>query len=187
VNVRILDVRDVHVERHPSSAFPAWPDLEILILRPRGKRKGRWAEQVLRSAQPFPRLHEIWAIENQGDMIVDALVTSPVPGQLRHIDPTGSVTNAGAAVLHENASKLDALDEIRLGTRGESRRDRIRMSRIGNPDFQEPPMGALEIDGRWRSRLRHRLGARATFDVPARHPHLDIGVVLRGKRLDELE
>jgi hypothetical protein len=79
-NVRILDLRDAHVEWHPADRFPSWPDLEILILRPRGNRKDRWAEQVLRSAQPFPKLREVWAIENQGDMIVDALVACRCSG-----------------------------------------------------------------------------------------------------------
>jgi hypothetical protein len=185
-NMRVLDLRDGHVEWHPSDRFPSWPDLEILILRPRGNRKDRWAEQVLRSAQPFPKLREVWAVEGQGDMIVGALVASPLLGQLRRIDLTGSVTNAGAAVLHENASNLEALEEICLGTPGEDRRELIKYARVTNPSFEEPPMGAMEIDDAWRSRLRQRLGRRATFDVAAGYPHLDIGVVLRGKRLDEL-
>jgi hypothetical protein len=55
------------------------------------------------------------------------------------------------------------------------------MASVANPGFKEPPMGELEIDDAWRSRLRQRLGRRARFDVPARHPNLDLGPVLRGK------
>jgi hypothetical protein len=180
-NVRILDLRDAHVEWHPSDRFPCWPDLEILILRPRGKREDRWPDQVLQSAQPFPKLREVWAVEGQGDLIVNALVASPLLGQLRRINLTGSVTNAGAAVLHENASKLDALEEICLGTPAQDRRNLIEYVRVTNPSFEEPPMGTMEVDDAWRGRLRQRLGARVTFDVAARHPHLDLGFVLRGK------
>ena len=183
-NVQILDLRDAHVEWNPSSRAPSWPDLEILILRPRGDRKDRWAEQILRSPQPFPKLREVWAPEYEGDAIIDVLVRSPVLGQLRRLDLTGSVTNAGAAVLAENAQKLEAIDELYLGSPGKQRRALMQMARVTNPRFAEPPLGTLEIDDAWQSRLRERLGEKVSFRVPEQYPHLDLAAILRGKRSD---
>lgn len=183
-NVQILDLRDAHVEWNPTSRAPSWPDLEILILRPRGDRKDRWAEQILRSPQPFPKLREVWAPEYEGDAIIDMLVRSPVLGQLRRLDLTGAVTNTGAAALAENAQKLEAIDELCLGSPGNQRRELLQMVRVTNPGFAEPPMGTLEIDDAWQDRLRRRFGKKVSFRVPDQHPHLDLGAIVRGKRFD---
>jgi len=58
------------------------------------------------------------------------------------------------------------------------------MVRVTNPGFAEPPMGTLEIDDAWQDRLRQRFGKKVSFRVPDQHPHLDLGAIVRGKRLD---
>lgn len=172
--VRVLDLRDRTLTWDPSGSDVAWPDLEILILRPRGDRADwlRYCEAILGSARAMPRLRELWACESGGDQFLNLLVESPVLQQLRRIDLTDSITNAGAQVLYAHAARLSGVEQICVGSTGEWRRSVMNMRsavKLGDP---APPLGALEIDGAWRSRLKQRFGKRVSYRIPAGHPNL---------------
>ncbi len=159
-----LDLRDALLNWHDC----AWPDVEVLILRPRHAGRGlTWARAVLAAPASFPRLREVRFPENHGDELVAALLESPLLPQLRRIDLTDNVTDRGAHLLHERADRIAHLDELWIGSTGERRRTRERMD-----PGREYPRGTLEIDNAWASRLRARLGPTLRFKPRPGHPDL---------------
>lgn len=172
--IRMLDVRDQQVDWRPSGVDGSWPDLEILVLRPRGSHADSlcWAAQMLSSARTMPRLREVWACESEGDELLEVILASPLLPQLRRLDFTDTLTNRGARSLYINAEKLSGLEEIWVGSTGERRGSIERMARAGAPSYQPAPLGEMEIDGAWRSRLAQRFRKRIRFKVPAGHPNL---------------
>lgn len=172
--VRTLDLRDQLVDWRPAETDSSWPDLEILVLRPRGNRREglSWAAQVLGSGRVLPRLREVWACESQGDALLGLVLASPLLPQLRRLDFTDTLTNQGAELLYTNAERLSGVEEIWIGSTGRWRDEVERMARVARSKYQSPPAGELEIDGPWRSRLAHRFKKRVRFKIPAGHPHL---------------
>jgi hypothetical protein len=141
-NVHTLDLRDEFLE------WPAndWPDLEVLILRPRGNRDVRlaWSHVVLEGA--FPKLQEVRFPEHDGDELVEVLLTSPLLAQLRRLDCTDNLTHRGADLLAARSDRLLHLDEIWIGS--------------------------AEIDDSRRGRLTSLLGQRVRFEPRPGHPDL---------------
>ncbi|MGN6110919.1 MAG: hypothetical protein ACTHU0_37810 [Kofleriaceae bacterium] len=162
--IRFLDLRDALLSWHDC----VWPDLEVLVIRPRHAGRGlAWAREVLASLSSFPRLREVRFPENDGDDLVAALLESPLLPQLRRVDLTDNITDRGAQLLHERADRVAHLDELWIGSSG--RRRRAIERRDPNTLF---PRGTLEIDNAWASRLRARLGSRLRFKPRPGHPDL---------------
>ncbi|MDI3286653.1 hypothetical protein [Polyangium sp. 15x6] len=174
--IRMLDVRDQQVDWRPSDVDASWPDLEILVLRPRGSHADslRWSAQMLSSARAMPKLREVWACESKGDELLEVILASPLLPQLRRLDFTDTLTNRGAALLYSNAERLSGIEEIRIGSTGDRRASIVRVARVGAPNYEPPPLGELEIDGPWRSRLARRFGKQIRFKIPVGHPHLGL-------------
>jgi hypothetical protein len=173
-SVRLLDLRDQQVQWAPSETEVSWPDLEVLILRPRGGREHgrRWATQVLSSARAMPKLREVRAVESRGDDLLEVVLASPLLPQLRRLDFTDNLTNRGAELLYTNAERLAGVEELWIAYSGRWRGEVERMLAARNPMPEPPPVGELEIDGRWRSRLSQRFRGRARFEIPKGHPDL---------------
>jgi uncharacterized protein (TIGR02996 family) len=171
-SIRILDLRDTHVGWGELPSRPQFPDLEVLVLRPRGSDLN-WVGEILESVPPsMPRLRQVWALESKGDEILERLIHSPLLPQLRIVDFTDSLTNRGAKALHEHADRFSSVEQIIVGSTGRRRQEVVRFVRVGTPDYNPKP-GKLEIDDGWRSRLRQRLGRRVSFDIRHGHPHLE--------------
>jgi hypothetical protein len=114
----------------------------------------------------------VWACESQGDALLELLLASPLLPRLRRLDFTDTLTNGGAELLYTNAERLAGVEELCIGSTGEPRRQLERMARVHDPDFRPPPVGELEMDGAWRSRIAQRFRGRARFKVPGGHPNL---------------
>jgi hypothetical protein len=161
--IRILDIRDAIVEWDECE----WPDLEVLILRPRGNYEDwkRTAHTIFRS--PLPRVTELRFPENHGDNLVECLVGSPLLRQLRCLDCTESLRNSGAQLLCTEFQQFTHLEQVWVGTCGVDRENYER----NMPDKEFPP-GTFEIDDAWRNSLKSRLGERVRFDPRPGHPDL---------------
>lgn len=162
--VRVLDLRDEFLDWGACQ----WPDVETLILRPRGNPNTRteWARPLFASADAFPRLRELRIPEHAGDALMPVVLDSPLLTQLRCLDLTDSVSNAAGQLLHAHADGLLHLDEIWIG----SDDWRGSVERL-NPGVTYP-RGTFEIDDAWRSRLRAKLGKRLRFKKRPSHPDL---------------
>lgn len=162
--IHTLDLRDMLVTWGECT----WPDLEVLILRPRhGEHGMAQAREVLASATSFPRVCEVRFPENDGDDLVAALLESPVLAQLRRVDLTDNITDRGAELLREHADRVAHLDELWIGSTGDRRWQCERMS-----PSKVYPRGTLEISQAWGSRLRARFGRMLRFRKRPGHPDL---------------
>lgn len=162
--IRTLDLRDALLSWHDC----VWPDLEVLVIRPRHAGRGlAWARTVIAALSSLPRLREVRFPEHDGDELVAALLESSLLPQLRRVDLTNNITDRGAQLLYERADRVAHLDELWIGSTGERRRARERM----NPST-EFPRGTLEIGNAWASRLRGRLGSMLRFKQRPGHPDL---------------
>ena len=129
---------------------------------------------LLARPEVTPRLREVRAPEHEAEDVLDLLLASPLLRQLRCLDFTNTLSNRGAAVLYENAAKLDDVEELWVATTAK-RRDawrRFATDAAGGRTVEAPARGQLEITDDWRQRLRQRFGRRVRFDVRPGHPNL---------------
>jgi hypothetical protein len=165
-NIRVLDLCHGHVQWELVGTGPLWPDLEVLILRRFAGNESdykRWLSVILESPQAAPRLKELRLHDERP---LDVVLMSPILPQLERLDLTDALTNRGAQLLHAHTERLLHLREILVGDTGDRRRVHQSMHR-GNPGYEAPKRGLLEIDDGWRSRLKQRLGGRVRFGVPS--------------------
>lgn len=170
--VEVLDLRDTDVAW--ACAPSAFPDLVTMILRPRGPPTigARWAKPIFDRAEVFPLLRELRSPESRGDELLALLLDSPLCEQLRCLDFTNALTNRGAALLCENASKLANVEDLWLATTSQRRDELTRFARDARSTTALPPLGELEVTDDWRARLRQRFGRRLHLDVRPGHPGL---------------
>lgn len=159
-----LDLRDASV-----TAEAIWPDVEVVVLRPRGHSLD-WVAPLITETK-FPRLKEIWILENLGDELIDIVTLLPIASRLRRLDLTNALTNRGAAILISRADSLTA-SEIVVADNGYRRRQEEALNSVWKRPM--PPKGELEVDDAWRTRLRQKFGRRVSFRVPVGHPHLSL-------------
>jgi hypothetical protein len=105
-------------------------------------------------------------VENHwGDDVAAFLLESPLISQLRCLDFT-NVTDRGAAVLYEHASKLESVEQSWVASTKEGRRTWNHYAAVSREEPRPPPaFGELEISDAWRTRLRQHFGRRVRFDL----------------------
>lgn len=158
--LQLLDVRDAAV----AWGQARFPDVEELRLRPRGSAAAAraWTTEVIASLDRFPRLRVLRFLEGCGDDFLAALAASPLLPQLRVVDLTDTITNAGAQALHAAPAPFAHLEALWLGT-APAQPLAGRAPR---------PRGERDIDDAWRVRVKERLGPRVRYELPPGYPHL---------------
>ena len=165
-HVRMLDVRSVHVEWAPNAA--SWPDLQVLVFRQRGavENKRAFVKAALSSA--LPSLREVRITD---EAVLEDVLRAPLLPQIQRLDFTGALTNAGASMLLAYEEQLRHVPEIFAGDPG-TRRTTHRQLTMRPRDYVAPPIGELEIDDAWRSRLKQRFGGHLHLQPPPSYPDL---------------